>query len=131
MEHVRRQRGYLCEGAVHTVILRVVSGGWASSKASDDLGVEGDANRDRRLQTTGGPFRQRREIREADHRSAGLLETRDDPALQDGEILRWLMHDQGSPAYNAVSPGAHHALGDGSSLRCNLAKAAEPETYIA
>jgi hypothetical protein len=35
-----------------------------------------------------------------------LLEARDDAALQDGEILRWLMHNHGSPAYNAGSPGA-------------------------
>jgi len=86
-EHVRRQRGCLCEGAVHTIILRVVPGRWASSKASDDLGVEDDAHRDRRLQTPGGLFRQRREIREADHRDAGLLETNNDPALQGWEIL--------------------------------------------
>jgi len=71
----------------HTIILRVVPGRWASSKASDDLGVEDDAHRDRRLQTPGGLFRQRREIREADHRDAGLLETNNDPALQGWEIL--------------------------------------------
>jgi hypothetical protein len=65
----------------------MVPGRWASSEASDNLGVEGDANRDPGLQTAGGCFRQRREIREADHRGAGLLETHDDPALQDGEIL--------------------------------------------
>jgi hypothetical protein len=86
-QHVRCQRGYPREGAVHTVILRVVPGRWASSKASDDLGVEGDADRDRRLQTPGGLFWQRREIREANHRDAGLLETNSDPALQGWEIL--------------------------------------------
>jgi hypothetical protein len=79
---------HLCEGAVHTVILHVVPGRRAGSKASDYLGIEGDADRDRRLQTTSGSSRQRREIREAGHRGAGLLETRDDTALQDGEILR-------------------------------------------
>jgi hypothetical protein len=64
----------------------VVPGGWASSKASDDLGVEGDANRDRRLQAAGGSFRQRREIREADHRGASLPEARDEPALQEEAV---------------------------------------------
>ena len=82
------QARHLCEGAVHTVILHVVPGRRAGSKASDYLGIEGDADRDRRLQTTSGSSRQRREIREAGHRGAGLLETRDDTALQDGEILR-------------------------------------------
>jgi hypothetical protein len=65
----------------------VVPGRRASSKASDNLGVEGDANRDRGLQTAGGWFRQGREIREPDHRGANLPKARDDPALQDEEIL--------------------------------------------
>jgi hypothetical protein len=65
----------------------MVPGRRASSEAGDNLGVEGDANRDRGLQTAGGWFRQGREIREADYRGAGLLETRDDVALQDEEIL--------------------------------------------
>jgi hypothetical protein len=77
----------LCEGAIHAVILSVVPGRRASSEASDNLGVQGDANRDRGLQTAGGWFRQGREIREADHRGADLLETRDDSALQENEIL--------------------------------------------
>jgi hypothetical protein len=77
----------LREGAVHAVILSVVPGRRASSEASDNLGVEGDANRDRGLQTAGGCFRQGREIREADHRGANLPKARDDPALQDEEIL--------------------------------------------
>jgi hypothetical protein len=77
----------LCESVVHAVILSVVPGRRASSEASDNLGVEGDANRDPGLQTAGGWFRQGREIREADHRGASLLETRDDSALQDGKIL--------------------------------------------
>jgi hypothetical protein len=65
----------------------MVPGRRASSEASDNLGVEGDANRDPGLQTAGGCFRQGREIRKADHRGTSLLETRDDVALQGEEIL--------------------------------------------
>jgi hypothetical protein len=65
----------------------MVPGRRASSEAGDNLGVEGDANRDRGLQTAGGWFRQGREIREAHQRGAYLPKARDDLALQDEEIL--------------------------------------------
>jgi hypothetical protein len=65
----------------------MVPGRRASSEAGDNLGFQGDANRDPGLQTAGGWFRQGREIREADHRGANLPKARNDPAPQDEKIL--------------------------------------------